>query len=454
MMKVLVVLSLVAIACATTMHSLSEISGATTTGVAVTSTLPDALTPPTLLTFTYPTTTYDSSATTLAPFVIAGTASVVGNNTVGLGQGFITITFTSGSDALSYNLGLTTSSSTNVVTIGSTIRPVFRNAGPYAVSVSFVTDLFQSSKGVLASGGFPSVPVTPYTTAPTITTLSIASPQNGGCDDTLCTFAMNANATVSVARGGLSLELIFRPTTAASAVLFKTIATETGATGNFNFAQNAATTLTAYAGAVVNGIPFTGFQLGQTLLPKNQATVVSASITDSAGTAKTTYSSESSVNTQTTFNVGTADVTAPTCSVATLTPATITTTDRNNLQQATLTVTCVDEVGGSGVYAKGAFARVQVTSGSPFTFTIPLEISSGNTDNFNIQPYLSGSMSLVGVWAIDNAGNMAMYGNCGSVYNNDPTGSIFGCTGGSSGAATVSVSIFAMAAMALLAFFA
>jgi len=108
-------------------------------------------------------------------------------------------------------------------------------------------------------------------------------------------------------------------------------------------------------------------------------------------------------------------------------------------------VTCTDA--GSGVWVSGVFVQASATNG-PLSQTIAYTAPT----SFNVIPYVSGSISIIGVWAVDNAGNSVVYGSCGSAQGYDS----MGCagSGSSSDASTVAISMFSLVFVALYALFA
>jgi hypothetical protein len=270
----------------------------------------------------------------------------------------------------------------------------------------------------------------------------VTTPQTGGCDNTGCTNALDANATITTGKANQAVTLLFRNPAAASAAYVSGTVGTTGTTGKATF-TGSASTLTVSVGGVVgsNFYSILAFPSASSLLPKNAALPVSAVVIEDFGAvAKSTYQNEGTVGalqSAVTFSVGTTDVTAPTCSSVSITPATLTTYGLGNPAQTfQAAVTCVDETGGSGLFATGVIANI--VSGSS-TQTVSLQTAASTT----VPNYVSGTVSVIGVYAIDNAGNAALYGSCGSA-------TVPGiCGGGSSSSSTVAASLLLIAALAL-----
>jgi len=282
----------------------------------------------------------------------------------------------------------------------------------------------------------------------------MVSPQNGGCDDLGCDNYINGTATTTV-RANLFLSTILRNPAANSGVRYVTTSTVNAADGTVDFNQDTIQPISANVGGMVNGLWLwrASLQSGLTLVPKNTAMSVSAQVSQiSSGISRVAAFSESffggSLSSSVTLTVGSTDVTPPTCSVATVSPTTITTTDV--LATGTLTVTCTDETGGSGLWTKGAFLQASITNGPTTTFTIPSPVS-GATAQFSVIPFVSGTLSIQGVYAVDNAGNSVVYGSCGNAQGYDT----MGCAGaGGSSASTVAISMFSLVFLAIYALFA
>jgi len=432
MLKSLVVLSLLAIASASTTFPLSGITVATATSIAVTAAYPDAGVAPTITTaISYPTT-YDSSQASLALFTItAGVATFTGNNTVQSGI----LTLTNGGDTVTVVFGATLVAGTKTTTLASSGAYLkFLNSGNYAASVTLITDTF-GTYSVTQTGGFPAVVATKYT-PPTVTAFNLVSPQSAGCDATSCTGYLNG--TVAATSRPLSSWTTFLSSTHASTgVVFYSSAGLTSGAADFN--TDSINGLVAAVGGLVGGVwtPSLTGTIIDTAVPKNDHLAISGQFLESAG--RNTYFSQSVIGAfqaSVQISSGSTDVTAPTCSLLSVLPATITTVD--TLVAFTVTLACADESGGSGLWTTGVFATASVTGGATHSFAFPVVGSQIS----GVPPYVSGTLAVVGVYAIDNAGNAALYGSCGGVSGYDS----LGCAGGgsSSSASTVAFSLFSV----------
>jgi hypothetical protein len=433
----LIVLSLLAIVSATTNRALSEITGAVTT-LTVTATYPDAGVAPTVTSLTYPTT-YSSVNPTA--FTIVGAGSFVGNNTIAYG----TITFTNGGTSVTVQFGAGSPTGNNQV-LGANGAVVFTVGGTYTPSLVQVTTAALRTYTVTVAG-LVNVAVTAYV-PPTLASLQFVQPQTGGCDATGCSTPVNGSAALTPARTQTFLSVFFRPTTASTGVKFALVSSVSGAgTADFNVQSSP---LVAYVGGLVNGlfVPQSSTLASNTRIPAGNSMAVSAQSIEQ--NYASTYFSENSVGTNVQFTGGSTDVTAPTCSVVTVSPTTATTTTPDAPVTITVTVTCADEQGGSGLWTKGYVSQATINSGgSPVTLQAFSTLFTGATDTFDIPtPYISGSFSIIGVFAVDNAGNAVLYGSCADVADLSTV-----CGAGSS-ASTVAVSLFSMVILALFALFA
>jgi hypothetical protein len=295
---------------------------------------------------------------------------------------------------------------------------------------------------------------------PTLSTYQLVSPQNGGCDAAGCDAGYLNGTATATARNGLSLTSIFRNPAANSGVRYLTVASIDGTTGASDFNTDTVATIFAAVGGTISGFwsPTKTLASGSTLAPINQALSVSAQITQTPSQSPRVVQIDESafggatMTGSVTLNAGSADVTPPTCSLATIAPLTFTTMDIS--LTGTLTVTCTDGVGGSGVWYKGAFLQGTVTNGPGTSTTIPTQVSGGEglgTATIGVPPYVSGNVAIIGVFAVDNAGNSVVYGSCGNAEGYDS----MGCAGGgSSGASTVAISMFSLVFLAVYALFA
>jgi hypothetical protein len=137
-----------------------------------------------------------------------------------------------------------------------------------------------------------------------------------------------------------------------------------------------------------------------------------------------------------TANTGSVDTTAPTCTVAGLTPATLATQTATTVTVAT---TCTDGT-GVGIAFQGVVARATATTGGIYQDFVAL-----NGGTFNVPQFQAGSVSIIGVLAIDYSGNGVVYGGCGDYSN--PLATL---CGGSSSSSTI-VASFAVVIACILA---
>jgi len=444
MAKTLVVLSLLVASCyAVTNHALSEIVTQTLT-TAVTAQYPDAGVAPVITQFWY-STTWDSSAYVFpaAGFQINGYATITGNNTVSVGY----LTLVNGGDSVlvGWSLSLCVPLATNTFncTIVGSGYPLFRNTGLYSVSNSAFVIGSLSTVSLPYGPGYPNVAGTKYT-AQTISVFNFSSPQSGGCDTNGCTRSPVGNIAITPGKSGGSFTTILRSPTAASGTRYITSSLPNNA-GVVNLAIDTSTRIQATIGGLVNGLwsPKAVQPASSTLVPQGQPLFISAQLYDTDPFHQT-YISEATVGalqSTVTLTGGSTDVTAPTCSVATLSPATITTQDASVM--LTLTITCSDGT-GSGIWTKGAFLQANTVGGATYVYDASPFVTP--TAQVTVYPHLTGSVQLIGVWAADLAGNVALYGSCGGIMGYDSI-----CGGGSSSASTISVSIFALVVLALSA---
>lgn len=146
------------------------------------------------------------------------------------------------------------------------------------------------------------------------------------------------------------------------------------------------------------------------------------------------------------ITTGGTDNTAPTCTSALFTaPLAITTanTDITN----TVTVLCTDETGGSGILTGGVFVRAVAGS---LTYDFAADGGVFPAPSVDVPLHYDGTVSILGVWAMDNSGNTAVYGSCAAGYAPD---TICGGSGGSSGSSAViaSISLVIVLILAVLA---
>jgi hypothetical protein len=442
MMKSLVVLCLIAVASAVTNHPLSDITGVLGT-FTVTSTFPDTAAAPVLAACTYPTT-YDSSVGTLASFTIVAAGTYSGNNTVIGGS----VTFSNGGDNVVAEFSCTPVANAFGCTGTNFLK--FLNSGSYSPSITLQTATSNVYTNVAATAAAVAVTATAYVPQ-TVSAFNFVTPQSAGCDATSCTGSPNGTATLAPSRANTYLQAFFRSTSvAATGVVFSTGVSVASGAADFN---NGGTSLNANIGGLIGGV-WSATESSASIdteIPTGATFALSAQVIEQS--FRGTYYNEATIGalqSSATLNVGgTADTTAPTCTVVTIAPDTI--TSDINFVTSTLTITCGDGT-GTGVWIKGAFATVSVTTGNGGSQTIALQGFSTATSLIGVPPYISGSLTIIGVWAVDNSGNAALYGSCGGVSGYDS----LGCTpaGGSSSASSVTVSLFALAFVAISALFA
>jgi len=184
-------------------------------------------------------------------------------------------------------------------------------------------------------------------------------------------------------------------------------------------------------------------------VPQAQQAVGSAVITDTRQFWRTWVSEAAfgALQPEITFPVGSTDVTPPTCTSAIFVPASASTVSASATSE--LAIICAD--GGSGLFRKGAFGSA---TRNGITDTLAYnQAGSATSATATFPAYVSGTLQIVGVWAVDNAMNSVLYGSCG-----DASGySTIGCTGGGgsgSSASTISLSIFALFSLVVMSLFA
>jgi hypothetical protein len=200
-------------------------------------------------------------------------------------------------------------------------------------------------------------------------------------------------------------------------------------------------------GGIVNGLFQTAVTQTstETRLPTPAGSIFSIAVQATEQYTRAVYYSPAQVgalqaNVQ--FTGGSSDVVAPTCSVASFSPIAVQTHDNNGGISA-LTVTCTD-TGGAGLWVHGAF--VQRAGSSDVQDVIFLD---ANPQNYPFPAQIEASYSVIGVFAVDNAGNAALYGTCGGIAGWDTV-----CGGGSSSASQVAVSFVALIVLAIFTLFA
>jgi hypothetical protein len=272
-----------------------------------------------------------------------------------------------------------------------------------------------------------------------------------GCTTTGCTAAPNATATITPVLNNWAIASYFRAMSPTQAGVFGTAAS-CDANAFCNYDSAFASAWSGSFGGFVNGAysPANSLSAGSTLVPQTQQAAGSAVIIDTRQSWATVVNEATFGGKQAaiTFPVGSTDVIPPTCTSAIFVPASGNTVSSS--VNSELAIICSD--GGAGLFRKGAFGSATRTGG--LTDTIVYNQPGAATSVTTSFPaYISGTLQIVGVWAVDNAMNSVLYGSCG-----DATGySNIGCTGGGSGsssASTVSLSIFALFSLVVMALFA
>jgi len=345
--------------------------------------------------------------------------------------------------------GVTTDTYTNT---GTSQSFRFDVAGTYPVVVSGGTTLgfVFSSLALPGSATGTNLVVTGNYAAPTLNTYTMITPN--GCTTTGCTSAPNATATIAPVLSVWSISSYFRALGATQAGVFGTAAScDSNAFCNYDSAFASAWT-GSFGGFTSAGYsPASSLSSGSTLVPQTGMASGSAYIFDSRQ-SYITYINEATFGAKQgaiTFPVGSTDVTSPTCTTASFSP-----TSQNTVSTSVttdLTITCAD--GGSGLFRKGVFGTA--TYGS-VTETFAYNQAGGAVGALTVSfpAYITGTLNIVGVYAVDNALNSVLYGSCGSITGYSTIGCTGGGGGGSSSASTVSLSIFALFSLVVMALFA
>jgi len=439
-MKVVLILAVVSIASAATLHPLSSIGVAFSGNIAVTSDYPDNSAYPTLASVTYPTT-YDSSAPSPALFSVAGNGLSFGNNTVQFGN----LVFTNANDVVTVPLGATASVNNGFVLAASSY-PKFLNSAIYTASVQLTT-LTLGVYTVTPTTALLSLTATKFTPQ-TLASLRVISPQSAGCDGGGCAgSALNATAFFTPTGVVENSRIYLRASTVAAAGgVFSVETSVTPGTGGANFLGGLVEQSVVFSyGGLQNGIWQAADTNSPTLtqVPTGATFALSASTTDNY--ARVSYFNEATTGAfQATAVLMTTtdapDITAPTCNLVTVEATTLITQKVAVLQ--TVVLSCADETGGSGFWTSGFFYTFVTSTGNT--------VSGVGFNSISIAPFVSGTINIVGVFAVDNGGNAALYGSCAGVVGYDS----LGCGGGSSSASSVVVSLFAFFFVALSSLFA
>jgi len=279
--------------------------------------------------------------------------------------------------------------------------------------------------------------------------IQIIQPQTGGCLSNSCPGVFNASG--GFFQGSMtSMTLYLRSTNAATGGVFAT--TGLCSFGLCDWTAAGATSLSFAAGGFAYpGAPFNSaivWGSGATAVPKNLAMVVSGQGYDS-GTGFSTYFSQAQlaavvIPSSITLTEGTTDVTAPTCTAAYLGQTTLTATA--SATTVNYTVTCA---ASTGSVDSGIIVQTTGPIGGPY-YTLYTASSVASANLISVSGFADATVSIIGVWALDTAGNAVLYGSCGGLVGYD---TLCGTLGGSS-AAHVTLSIFAIFAMVMMTLFA
>jgi hypothetical protein len=273
-----------------------------------------------------------------------------------------------------------------------------------------------------------------------------------GCTTTGCTTAPNATGTIIPVLNNWFLATYFRALNPTSSGVFGTAAS-CDATSVCNFDTAFASSWAGSFGGFTNGgySPANSLSSGSTLVPQAQTASGSGYIIDTRNNwaSVVTEATFGSKQPAITFPVGSTDVTPPTCTSAIFLPASASTVSTTVTSE--FTIICADNSGGSGLYRKGAFG--QANRGSFTDYFIFNYAGSATSVTEPFPAYVSGSLEIIGVWAVDNALNSVLYGSCGGAVGYSTIGCSTGGSGSSS-ASTVSLSVFALFSLVVMALFA
>jgi len=322
------------------------------------------------------------------------------------------------------------------------------NTGSYSASVVISTVTFATYTGSL-SGGFPAVAATAYP-PPSVQSFSAVSPQTGGCDSTGCTGNFNGTLALTPGRANTLWNTILRSPEATTGVRFIS-GSQVSSSGAANFNTDTYSKFSAAIGGMSMGVFAAQTVLSplSTILTAGDAYAISGQATEQI--YRTTYFSESVLGAKqasVTLTGGGSDKVAPTCTVVTVAPTTVTTVKVS--VPVTLTITCADNTGGAGLWTVGYFGTASVTSGAGSHAVFGAAFTAGtSTQTIGIPPYITGTFTVAGVFAADNAGNVALYGSCAGAPGFDS----IGCSGGG-GSSSASTAAFSLVSIVVLALFA
>jgi len=270
-----------------------------------------------------------------------------------------------------------------------------------------------------------------------VTHISIATPVNAACTANTCTGSLSGNVTTT---GSISLAGAFlKPLVGGSDGRLFVTGTPMGAP---TFSIGSST----HTGAI---ILLSKFSLNQITLTNfvpytaDWSSEYVAAISNSNFNPKVYDSSDIAANglgSTVTVNNGGTDSTAPTCTGVTYSSQTLTTT--TDYVSVDITAACTDNVGGVGIAYTAVIVSGTQTAGIT-TQSVAFSLTANVATTFNyVPPYFTGQFAVIGVIAVDNSGNTALYGSCG-------TSTDFGqlCPGAGSSATSVLSSVSAFVAV-------
>jgi len=324
---------------------------------------------------------------------------------------------------------------------------------PYFTSTTSVTGTVQlqfppgSNQGSPATFTFavtnPYVPASGLT--PTALSFSIAS-TFGTTNDVAANITIGNTVTASY-----SVSLYFAGADpsgvvwATSCTIPDTVAASgTAIGGTCGSDANRWTDLTPLVGSWCGNAFFGSSATGITLPKNTMLTLKSVAIGKSGGSNAFSGSSAPFGGNSFSVTAGGTDVTPPTCTSALFTlPLAVSTA--NAPVTNGVTAICTDETGGSGIYTGGIFARA-VSGSITYDFAADGVFPAQTID---VPLHYDGTVSILGVWAMDNDGNAVVYGSCAP----GSASSVCGGSGGGSGSSAVvaSISLVIALIMAVLA---
>jgi hypothetical protein len=218
------------------------------------------------------------------------------------------------------------------------------------------------------------------------------------------------------------------------------------------WSTNAASTTGAYtADQWSNLSPAVGYWCGNQFVstipispntfPQNSAiTVGGITITHTAIPVGSNSVTAPAGNAQFTSTVGSNDVATPVCTSASFGATTVNSATTNSI---TVTTVCADS--GAGLSSSGVFIRATANAGFHFDF-IQSTSGSPQTGSWSVPKFQAGTAEIIGVYAVDQAGNAIVYGSCGDLSSSYSSL----CGGGGSGSSAL-VASFAVVVMCILA---